>query len=101
MEELIKKILVEALREIIPTTENTRQVNEVMNSKQLAEYLQVSESYIYKNIKNMPHIKVGGTRFRKVDIDNWLADQVVADYNMQKVRSKPSVSKSKGVYQVF
>jgi excisionase family DNA binding protein len=97
VEELLKKILLEALKEIVPTNEDVTPVNEVMTTKQLAEYLQVSESYIYQNVKQIPHIKLGGTKFRKVDIDKWLENQVITSSNPKPMNK--SVGK-KSVYQV-
>lgn len=51
---------------------------EILTIKQIAEYLKVTERTIYKlaAAKKIPAFKVGGTwRFRKVDIDGWIAAQ--------------------------
>lgn len=73
MEEMFKKLIVEAIQEVIAANTQTVPVKEIMTRDQLAEYLQVSVAWIDKNIRDIPHLKgVGGTRFRKVDIDSWL-----------------------------
>lgn len=51
---------------------------EILTIKQVAEYLKVTERTIYRlaAAKKIPAFKVGGTwRFRKVDIDGWIATQ--------------------------
>lgn len=51
---------------------------EILTIKQIAEYLKVTERTIYRlaAAKKIPAFKVGGTwRFRKVDIDGWIAAQ--------------------------
>ena len=73
MEEMFKKLIVEAIQEVIAANTQTVPVKEIMTRDQLAEYLQVSVAWIDKNIRDIPHLKgVGGTRFRKSDIDSWL-----------------------------
>lgn len=51
---------------------------EILTIKQVAEYLKVTERTIYRlaAAKKIPAFKVGGTwRFRKADIDGWIAAQ--------------------------
>lgn len=51
---------------------------EILTIKQVADYLKVTERTIYRlaAAKKIPAFKVGGTwRFRKVDIDGWIAAQ--------------------------
>nr|WP_243896945.1 helix-turn-helix domain-containing protein [Burkholderia pseudomallei] len=51
---------------------------EILTIKQVAEYLRVTERTIYRlaAAKKIPAFKVGGTwRFRKADIDDWIAAQ--------------------------
>ncbi|KGS91822.1 DNA binding, excisionase family domain protein [Burkholderia pseudomallei MSHR7498] len=51
---------------------------EILTIKQVAEYLKVTERTIYRlaAARKIPAFKVGGTwRFRKVDIDSWIAAQ--------------------------
>jgi len=51
---------------------------EILTIRQIAEYLKVTERTIYRlaAAKKIPAFKVGGTwRFRKADIDGWIAAQ--------------------------
>lgn len=51
---------------------------EILTIKDIAEYLKVTERTIYRlaAAKKIPAFKVGGTwRFRKADIDGWIAAQ--------------------------
>lgn len=51
---------------------------EILTVKQVADYLKVTERTIYRlaAAKKIPAFKVGGTwRFRKADIDSWIAAQ--------------------------
>ena len=59
--------------------------DEIFNVKQLAEYLQVSEKWVYEKVqfKKIPHVKFsdngnnnkkGALRFKKKLIDNWLTE---------------------------
>ena len=73
MEEMFKKLIIEAIQEVMVANTQTVPVKEIMTREQLAEYLQVSVAWIDRNIRDIPHLKgVGGTRFRKIDIDLWL-----------------------------
>lgn len=73
MEEMFKKLIQDALQEMVSANVQTSPVREIMTREQLADYLQVSVAWVDKNIKGIPHLKgVGGTRFRKKDIDEWL-----------------------------
>lgn len=51
---------------------------EIMTIREVAEYLKVNERTIYRllSAKKMPAFKVGGSwRFRRSDIDGWIASQ--------------------------
>ena len=53
---------------------------EVMNAKEVAEYLSLAESTIYKKVeyRDIPYVKVGSLlRFPKWVIDQWLTSRVV------------------------
>ena len=72
----------------------TNPVREIMTREQLAEYLQVSIAWVDKNIRDIPHLKgVGGTRFRKIDIDSWL-DSKVEHQEVRKIDIKSTSKKS-------
>ncbi|WP_443094176.1 methylation-associated defense system helix-turn-helix domain-containing protein MAD1 [Pseudoduganella buxea] len=51
---------------------------EILTIKHVADYLKVTERTIYRlaAAKQIPAFKVGGSwRFRKADIDDWIATQ--------------------------
>lgn len=51
---------------------------EIMTIREVAEYLKVNERTIYRllSAKKLPAFKVGGSwRFRRADIDGWIASQ--------------------------
>ena len=51
---------------------------EILTIREVADYLKVTERTIYRlaGAKKIPAFKVGGTwRFRKTDIDGWIAAQ--------------------------
>lgn len=98
MEEMFKKLIQEALQEVIRANVQTNPVREIMTREQLADYLQVSVAWIDKNIKSIPHLKgVGGTRFRKADIDSWLDEKLeVEEIHTSKVR----IGSKKSSYKV-
>lgn len=98
MEEMFKKLIQEALQEVIRANVQTNPVREIMTREQLADYLQVSVAWIDKNIKGIPHLKgVGGTRFRKADIDSWLDEKLeVEEIHTSKVR----IGSKKSSYKV-
>ena len=53
---------------------------QVMNAQELADYLGIAESTVYKHVeyRKIPFTKVGSLlRFPKWIIDRWLADQAV------------------------
>ena len=57
---------------------NTAAEDGILTIKQVAEYLKVNERTIYRlaAASGIPAFKVGGTwRFRKSDIDDWIASQ--------------------------
>jgi excisionase family DNA binding protein len=53
--------------------------SEILTIRQLAEYLMVSEKTVYRMLdrNQLPAVRVGAQwRFRKVDIDGWLTEEV-------------------------
>lgn len=59
----------------MPTKEKE---GEILNIKQVSEFLQVTERTIYRlaAAKKIPAFKVGGTwRFSRSDIDSWIKQQ--------------------------
>ena len=76
----IAKELVKELRPILKTSEQGSGNDTIFNLKELSEYLNVPDSWIYRQTcdHNIPHYKLGGyLRFKKIEIDKWLEEQKV------------------------
>ncbi len=57
----------------------TQTAGDILTIRQLAEYLMVSEKTVYRMLdrNELPAMRVGAQwRFRKLDIDTWLAEEV-------------------------
>lgn len=72
LEEIIAKtvreVLVDALKDFKPQSN----VREVMNAKELAHYLNMSESWVRQERMNLPHYYLGNKLlFNREDIDEW------------------------------
>lgn len=83
-EELVKKTVIEAVKEVIsqiniPVGEV---VPNVMNVKQVAKYLGCSTNFIYDNVDAIPHFDAAGYRFNKEDIDKWRLDKTGRSYRI-------------------
>ena len=58
-----------------------------------AIYLGMSKDWVYERLKAMiPHVKIGGAlKFRKEDLDRYIASQIVAPMNTRDIRSPISL----------
>ena len=65
----------------------------LLSVKEAAAYLGMSKDWVYENLKRLiPHVKIGGAlRFRKEDIDRYIASQTVAPLNTKDIRSPISL----------
>jgi excisionase family DNA binding protein len=54
-----------------------------------AIYLGMSKDWVYERLKAMiPHVKIGGAlKFRKEDMDRYIASQTIAPMNVHDVKS--------------
>ena len=61
----------------------------LLDVKEAAKHLNMSTAWIYSTLRsNIPHVKVGGAlRFRKEDIDRYIASRTVAPMNTRDVKS--------------
>jgi excisionase family DNA binding protein len=61
----------------------------LLSVKEAAAYLGMSKDWVYENLKKLiPHVKIGGAiRFRKEDIDRYIASRTVAPLNTKDIRS--------------
>ena len=54
---------------------NHRTASDVLTVEDLAQYLNVSPSYVYMNVERLPHARLGKLiRFFRPAIDNWRAN---------------------------
>ena len=69
LEEMIVQVVKEALAELKPQSN----AKEVMNAKEVAHYLNMSESWVRQEKMNgLPHFYLGNKLlFNKEDIDQW------------------------------
>lgn len=91
MEEYIIGLINKCIQPIIEKLDNTQQPTHkkpLMNVSALSEYLDISESWIRQNIRDLPVVYIGSSpRFNIEDIDNWrLKRSVVASEQKQKVK---------------
>jgi excisionase family DNA binding protein len=106
IEELIKSIVTETvqqtLKELGALDQSKLNKPEIMTTKQLAEYLNMSESWIYSNLKELPHEKCGrNVRFSKKDIDQWRREQKEAKEGIkQKIVHVSNDRNNRGLYKV-
>ena len=48
----------------------------LMKTRELADYLNVSDDWVYHNLGQIPHYKIGrNIRFRREEIEEWLSSQ--------------------------
>lgn len=110
LDELIQKIIEETvlltLKKAGALQQTVQSIPEIMNPTQLAEYLGMSESWVYQHTKELPHEKRGRkTLFIKTEIDEWREQQ-----RALKEEGKPKVvvhvnsaslgKKTRGCYKV-
>jgi excisionase family DNA binding protein len=73
--------LIDALYEIIDRFQKPQVESDYFTTNELADYLQVTLPTVYKYVakKEIPYVKLGRfVRFKKSDIEQWLADKEVA-----------------------
>lgn len=65
----------------------------LLSVQQAAAYLGMSKDWVYENLKKLiPHVKIGGAiRFRKEDIDRYIASRTFAPMNTRDIRSPISL----------
>jgi excisionase family DNA binding protein len=58
-----------------------------------ANYLGMSKDWVYERLKALiPHVKIGGAlKFRKEDLDRYIASQTIAPMNTRDIRSPVSL----------
>ncbi len=58
-----------------------------------AIYLGMSKDWVYERLKALiPHVKIGGAlKFRKEDLDRYIASQIVSPMNLRDIQSPVSL----------
>lgn len=76
MEEQLKSIIKDAIREVLAEYED-KKPKEVLSPKELAEWLGVSQAWISVNKDKLgiPYFKCGGDKFYRSDIEKWIEEQ--------------------------
>lgn len=88
----IARAVTEMLKPVITDSGKHDANDEIFDVQSLADYLRVSQKWIYERtqFKEIPHMKVKGLlRFRKRDIDKWLAS-----YNLPAVNTPERILKA-------
>ena len=68
----------EMIRDIVKDEFNKLSVqfqDQVFNAKEAAEYLRISRDWLYKNLDSIPHSNVGGYKFLKSQLDNYVKEK--------------------------
>ena len=65
----------------------------LLSVKEAATYLGMSKDWVYERLKTLiPHVKIGGSlKFRREDLDRYIASQTVAPMNTRDIRSPVSL----------
>lgn len=69
----------------------------LLSVKEAAAYLGMSKDWIYDRLKSLiPHVKIGGAlKFRKEDLDRYIASQTVAPMNVRDIKTPISLRELK------
>jgi excisionase family DNA binding protein len=65
----------------------------LLSVPETATYLGMSKDWVYERLKALiPHVKIGGSlRFRKEDVDRYIASQTIAPMDIRDIRSTISL----------
>lgn len=76
MEEQLKALIKQAVKEVIEEMNLINTKEEILNAKELAEWLGVSPAWISvnKDKKHIPHFEAGGDKFYRADIEKWIEE---------------------------
>ena len=87
LEEMIVQVVKEALADALQDLKPQSNAKEVMNAKEVAHYLNMSESWVRQEKMNgLPHFYLGNKLlFNKEDIDSWRLSRTS---NMMVTRKK-------------
>lgn len=102
MEEQLKSIIKDAVREALQELEN-KKPKEVLSPKELAEWLGVSQAWISvnKDKLQMPYFKCGGDKFYRSDIEKWIEEQKEDVNSERQFKPKTFIRVSKNIKKVI
>ena len=71
----------------------SRAASPLLSVAEAAAYLGMSKDWVYERLKALvPHVKIGGAlKFRREDLDRYIASQTVAPMNTRDIRSPVSL----------
>ena len=71
----------------------SRAASPLLSVAEAASYLGMSKDWVYERLKALvPHVKIGGAlKFRREDLDRYIASQTVAPMNTRDIRSPVSL----------
>ena len=87
IEDMIREIVRDEVKKLLVELE----AEKVFNASEAAKYLRISRNWLYANMEKIPHTDVGGYKFLKSDLDEWLKAKTA-----QKARVSISSSTGKG-----
>lgn len=102
MEEQLKALIKDAVREVLAELEN-KKPKEILNARELAEWLGVSQAWVSVNKDNIPHFEAGGSKFYRTDIEKWIEDNkndVVLERSYKPVASKVRIKVAKSKFKI-
>lgn len=76
MEEQLKMLIKQAVKEVIEEMNLINTKEEILNARELAEWLGVSPAWVSvnKDKKHIPHFDAGGDKFYRSDIEKWIEE---------------------------
>ena len=86
-------MLVFSTTDLAQTMPSSPADNAIMTIGEVADYLKVTERTIYRlaGAKQIPAFKVGGSwRFSKLDIEAWIKNQSVVDFEVSVTQKNSS-----------
>lgn len=102
MENELKRIIKEAVKEVIDEINLIKVKEEILNVKELAEWLGVSPAWISvnKDRKHIPYFEAGGSKFYRSDIEKWIEEnkndiKACVEINHHKVNIRVTKNKFK------
>ena len=86
IEDMIREIVRDEVKKLLVELE----AEKVFNASEAAKYLRISRNWLYANMDKIPHADVGGYKFLKSDLDEWLKAKTI---KKMKVNISPPMGK--------